>query len=102
MGALPQSLDGREHGKFGKAGHVMTGGLEKTMQQDYSGTNMIYAGIADIGSATSSAVWQIKKMSYDGSNNLTSVTWAYTTNANGIKEALSNQIWDNRAALTYA
>ena len=41
----------------------------------YSGTNLIYAAFARPGSSTGAAVWQIFKLTYDGSNNLLSITW---------------------------
>lgn len=56
--------------------------------------NLIYLGFAAIGSATASAVWQIRKFTYDGANNVTAMQWA------GGSERF-DQIWDNRAGLTY-
>jgi len=50
-----------------------------------------YLGEAPIGSATSSAVWRIKKIVETGDD--VSITYA------GGK---FNQIWDNRASLSYA
>ena len=49
-----------------------------------------YIGEAAIGSATSSAVWRVKKV--DSTTGI-SITWAGTGNF--------NQIWDNYASLTY-
>ena len=68
---------------------------------DYTGTNLIYKGFARPGSATSAAVWQIAKLAYDGSNNLTSIKWPQDL----VTAKPSNDyqfIWDNRAALTYS
>ena len=65
-------------------------------QIDYvSGTNPIYVGIATPGSATSSSVWQIKKITYDSNNNVIGVQYA-----GGSPDF--NQIYDNRASLTYS
>lgn len=50
-----------------------------------------YLGEASIGSATSSAVWRIKKIVETGDD--VSITYA------GGK---FDQVWDNRASLTYA
>lgn len=103
MTTLPLDLNTREHGKFGQAGHVQIGGLEKTVKLAYDGSNNLqYVGIADIGSASAAAVWQIRKLLYDGSNNLTDVQWAATTVGTGPTLALYNKIWDNRASLTYS
>lgn len=49
-----------------------------------------YVGEAAIGSATSSAVWRVKKV--DSTTGI-SITWAGT--------GIFNQIWDNYASLTY-
>jgi len=49
-----------------------------------------YIGEAAIGSATSSAVWRVKKV--DSTTGI-SITWAGT--------GIFNQVWDNYASLTY-
>lgn len=58
-------------------------------------SNVEYLGYALPGSATSSPVWLIKKMSYDVSNRFTGSTFA-----DGNSEF--DNIWDNRASLTYS
>lgn len=66
-----------------------------TLRFDYDGSgNLIYVGIAHPNQVTTEAVWQIRKLSYDGSGNLLSMLYA-----NGVKQF--DQIWDNRAGLTY-
>jgi len=63
---------------------------------DYvSGANPIYIGTAYPGNATSVAKWQIKKLTYDGNNNPTTILAASGTTE-------YNQIWDNRASLSYS
>lgn len=57
--------------------------------------NPIYIGLAEIKSAKANAVWQIRKLTYDGANNLTDIQWA-----NG--GAAFDQKWDDRATLPYA
>lgn len=52
-----------------------------------------YVGEASFGAVTSSAVWRIKKITYTGDS--LSITWA-----NGTDEY--NNIWDNRASLSYS
>lgn len=54
-----------------------------------------YVGIAKPGTATSSAGWQIKKMTYDASNRVTDVKWAGGN-------AKFNKIWDSRATYSYS
>ena len=67
---------------------------------DYlTGTNPIYVGTAMPGTQTSAAAWSIKKITYDGNNNPTSVLFG--------KDPISNTyinacIWDNRASLNYS
>lgn len=66
-----------------------------TVKCDYDGnSNLIYLGKAQIGSATSSAVWQIQKFTYDGSNNFTGIQWP------GGESFV--YIWDNRASLSWS
>jgi len=55
-----------------------------------SGTNIVFIGFAPTGSATSAAVWIIVKISYDGSNDPTSILWAP-----------QNVKWDDITTLTY-
>ncbi len=45
----------------------------------YTGTNLIYACFARPGSSVNDAVWQIFKMTYDGSNNITAIQWPQNT-----------------------
>lgn len=67
---------------------------------DYvGGTNLIYLGKAIPGSATSDDVWQIRKLAYDGSNNVTSVKWP--TNPSGSASNDYTFEWDDRASYTY-
>lgn len=66
-----------------------------TTALDYSGSNPIYIGKAVQGSAKASAVWQIRKLTFDGSNNMTDIQYA-----NG--SLAFNAIWNNRAALSYS
>ncbi len=67
-----------------------------TTALDYSGgTNVIYVGEAVPGSAKTSAVWRIKKLTYDVNNNVTDVQYA------GGASTFVN-IWSNRATFTYS
>ncbi len=64
-------------------------------QIDYvGGTNPIYIGTAKPGTAVSAAGWQIKKLTYDGNDNIISVDLATAG-------SITN-IWNNRASLTYS
>lgn len=67
---------------------------------EYTGTNLIYKAFARPGSATSDAVWQISKQTYDGMNNLTMIQWPQ--DANGHANNDYQFIWDNRASYTYS
>ena len=63
---------------------------------DYAaGSNKIYEGYAAPGTATSAAAWQIVKHTYDGSDNRLTTKFAGGTND-------YNQVWDNRASLSYS
>lgn len=58
-------------------------------------SNPIYVGTALQGSAKSAAAWQIRHLTFDGSNNPTDIKFA-----GGNRDFTS--IWDNRASLAYS
>lgn len=62
------------------------------------GSDVVYEGYARPGSATSAAVWQIKKNTYS-SNKLVAVQWPQD---NGIASSEYKFVWDNRASYTYS
>jgi hypothetical protein len=72
---------------------VTTLGKEESSAIDQASSSLIYFGKAAFASATSGAVWKIKKMSLSG--NVWSTTWADGNNN-------YDNIWDNRASLTYS
>lgn len=93
-------IDMAEHGRTdnlstGTAFKNIVGRSINGIELDYDGgTNPIYIGKAVPGSLTSEAKWQIQKLTFDGNNNPTSILFPGT--------AEFNQIWDNRASLTYS
>ena len=62
---------------------------------EYSGTYPLYIGYAAPGSALSAAAWQIKKLTYNGNNNVTAVEFA-----GGVNDY--NKVWNDRAAYSYS
>ena len=58
------------------------------------GGNQIYQGKAVPGSATSAAVWAIRRFTWSGGN-LTAIDWA-----NG--RTVAENVWDNAASLSYS
>lgn len=60
---------------------------------DEADSNTTYFGWAKIGTATSSALWRIRKMSKSG--NVSTFQWC-----DGDRSF--NNVWDNRAALSYS
>lgn len=62
---------------------------------EYSGGNPVYIGRAAAGTATSAAAWQVQKLTYDVDGNVTAIQFAGGTND-------YNQVWDDRATLTYS
>lgn len=61
---------------------------------EYSGSNLLYFGLAKPGSANGSAVWRIYRLTWSGSN-LTAITLA-DGNSN------FDNIWNNRTSLSYS
>lgn len=89
-------IDMSEHGR---AGGISTGTPFKMIRRveektaiDTPDSSTIYIGKAAQGSATSSAVWQIKKM-------VTSGTVILFTYADG--NDFYDNVWDDRASLSY-
>lgn len=77
-------------------GTIRVDGARYTIVVDYDGANNpIYIGLATQGSAKSAALWQIRKLTFDGSNNCTDIQYA-----NG--NELFQSIWNNRASLGYS
>jgi len=67
---------------------------------EYDGSNnLIYKGFARPGSPTSNDVWQIAKLTYDGSNNITSIIWPQNALGNASNDYVFE--WDDRATYTY-
>ena len=67
-----------------------------TLGLDYDASNnLIYLGKAKPGTATSDSTWQIVKLTYDASNNLTNIQWS-----GGNSGFVS--VWDNRVAGSYS
>jgi len=75
------------------AGILASGSL--TLKAEVSGGQIIYIGSTIPGCATSASRWQIRKITYDGSGNITDVKFADSSNK-------FNKVWDSRATYTYA
>jgi hypothetical protein len=73
---------------------------DMTFRGEYTGTNLIYKGYSRPGAVEGDSVWQICKIAYDGSNNITSIKWPQGDNAFPSSEF--NFSWTNRASYTYA
>jgi hypothetical protein len=68
---------------------------------DYGGgANIIYKAYAKAGSFSFEAKWQIAKINYDGSGNVTSIQWPI--NSTGRSSSNFEFIWDNRATYSYS
>jgi len=67
-----------------------------SVRLDYDGSgNVTYVGLAVPNATNNLPMWQIRQFTYDGSGNLTSTLWA-DGNRN------FDNIWDNRAGLSYS
>lgn len=82
-------------------GNVIPGSFDNmSFRGEYTGTNLIYKGFARVGSSEGSLVWQLAKMTYDGSNNLTSITWPQDSNGHANNDYQFS--WTDRATYTYS
>lgn len=104
--ALSQNINNLEKDKFreGSGGETtvqvsivddLTGATssDKATIVDEASTTVTYVGVANTGTLTSAASWKIKKITESGSQLI--ITWA-DGNSN------EDNIWDNRASLTYS
>ena len=57
-------------------------------------TNVTYVGKAALGASTSDSVWQIQKIDESQTPETTIITWADSNDK-------YDNVWDNRASLTY-
>ena len=63
------------------------------LQFDDAGSGVSYVGMAAVGTLTSAALWRVKKMAETGAD--IAITWA-----DG--DSSFDNIWDNRASLSYS
>ena len=73
--------------------HVYNGLVHNYVQQIEDLGSIIYIGLAPMHSITSDPIWAIKRLSISGG--AIGVQWADGND-------LFDNVWDNRAALTYA
>ncbi len=72
---------------------------EKAFKGEYDGSNnLIYSAFAVPGSSTGDKVWQIRKMTYSGTNLIT-VAWPQIS---GKASTAYSFEWDDRATYTYS
>jgi len=104
--ALPKVLTQLERTKFieDKTGKVAVRTYDTALIEinkpysqliEYVNSNPVYMGSAEPGSLVSEAKWQIRKLTYDTNDNVTSILWA-----GGVTDFIF--AWDNRADLTYS
>ena len=92
--ALDPNINTLEKGKFREAADgntsvsVVSDETSDVKLYDTGTTDIIYIGVAAKASLTSAPDWQITKIDS-------------TTSIISSKKSLANQIWDDRAALTY-
>jgi hypothetical protein len=89
-------IDMAEHGRAGGVstgqGFKATRNVEEKTIIDASVTDIVYIGKSKQGGDTSLAVWQIKKLLTSGG--ITNIFYADSNDS-------YDNIWDNRASLTY-
>jgi YD repeat-containing protein len=105
--AMPKGIIQREFDKFieDKLGKTAVRTYDTAMIElnrnytqliEYDGNgNAIYIGGALPGTAQASTGWQIKRLSYDGSGNMTAMEWADGDDN-------YDNVWGDRASLSYS
>lgn len=94
QGAATQDGEYREV-RVTEQGEMCVSSTDPTMTTriDEVSSSVLYIGTAKIGTATSSALWQVQKVTVVGT--VTGIFWA-DGNSN------YDNVWDNRASLTYS
>jgi hypothetical protein len=95
-----QQVQNRPRGQLDSKGLLNPTSFAYTFRGDYTGTNLIYKGLARPGSVTSDELWQIAKLAYDGSGNLLSILWPQIEP--GVVSTDFIFEWDDRASYTYS
>ena len=78
--------------------HLRVGSIDTTLTQAMENNSMgmaLYVGETQPGNAKGSALWRIKKITYDGSNFVTDIQWASGVNT-------FTKEWDERASYYYS
>ena len=90
-------IDMSEHGRAGGVstgqGFKFTKNADEIIKIDEADSATTYIGLAPFGSATSSSVWQIQKIGESAT--VTTVTYADGDDS-------YNNVWDDRASLSYS
>lgn len=73
---------------------MIDGAYTQKISQDASDRDE-YIGIAKPGTAATAALWQIRKITYTGTNRISDVQWAGGSDQ-------FNQVWNDRAAAVYS
>lgn len=80
---------------------IQDSALDEKFRAEYDGSNnLIYKGYARPGVLTNATKWQIAKLTYDASGNVTQINWPQ----NSLGSASNDYIfaWDSRAGYTYS
>ena len=99
---IPQpTLAYRPSGLRDSQGNLIQASYEwQAFQGVYSGTNLIYSAFARPGASVDAPVWQISKLTYDGSGNVISITWPH--NLYGVATSDYEFVFSNYAGYTYS
>lgn len=95
------TLKNRPMARKDAQGNIIPGSFDDmAFRGQYTGTNLIYKGFARPGSSEGSLVWQLAFCTYDGSNNLLSITWPQDANGHACNDYQFS--WTDRATYTYS
>jgi hypothetical protein len=80
-------------GSSNSGANVVSSPSTKTTITDQASSSVLYVGKADVGSLTSAPAWQIKKLTSSG---------GITTTQYADGNSNYDNVWDNRASLSYS
>lgn len=79
---------------------IQDSALDESFRGEYTGTNLIYKGFARPGADEGAAVWQLAKLTYDGSNNVLSIKFPQDSFGRASNDYIFS--WSDRGSYTYS
>lgn len=99
---MTNPLVNRPRGLLGPQGIIIPDSfIDNAFRGEYDASgNLIYKGFATPGSDEAAVVWQIAKLTYDGTGNILTIVWPQNSQGRASKDY--EFAWSLRASYTYS